>query len=174
MTPFLGQLLLVPFNFAPRGWALCDGRMMAVNQNQALFSILGTTFGGNGVTTFGLPDLRGRAAHSSGQGVGLSSYTLGEVTGVEGVALSIVQIPAHQHPFYATKSAANTDQPAGAMLADTGTALNVYTASPTQANGPMSATAVGSVGSNQSHSNQSPYLVLNWIIALQGIYPTRS
>jgi microcystin-dependent protein len=173
---FLGQLMLVPFGFAPRGWALCAGQLLAINQNQALFSLLGTNYGGNGVTTFGLPDLRGRAAVSSGNGTGLSPYVLGEVVGVENVALSIAQIPAHQHPFSASTNAANSGVPGGNMLADTTSAsLNIYYNTSRMTPGvQMNNVAVGSFGASQPHTNQSPYLVLNWIIALQGIYPSQS
>lgn len=178
MTPFLGQLLLTPWGIVPRGWALCAGQLFQISQNQALFSLLGTFYGGDGIRTFGLPDLRGRAATSSGQGPGLSPYALGETVGLEGVALSIAQIPAHQHTFNGTTNPANTDVPGGNMLADTGSATpppNIYyNVSGMTAGVPMSNLEVGIVGQNQPHQNQSPYLVLNWIIALQGIYPSRN
>src|SRR3954470_21278546 len=96
-SPFIGEIRLFPYNFAPRGWAFCSGQILPISQNTALFSLLGTTYGGNGQTTFALPDLRGRAAISSGQGPGLSSYTIGEVGGVESVTLNTQQMPQHQH-----------------------------------------------------------------------------
>src|SRR5208283_1161549 len=108
MEPFLGEISPVAFSFAPQGWALCNGQLLPIAQNQALFALLGTTYGGNGTTNFALPDLRGRAANSSGQGTGLSGYSIGQVIGVENVSLSIPQIPAHQHSFNATSSAANS------------------------------------------------------------------
>lgn len=173
MTPFLGQLLLVPFSYAPKGWALCAGQLLPINQNQALFALLGTVYGGNGQTTFALPDMRGRAANSSGQGPGLQSYVLGQISGSEAVTLNANQMPQHQHALAATASAATGTLVSGALLADTGGSPNIYVpnGSPGAALDPS---AVSTVGGNQPHGNQSPALVLNWIIALQGIFPSQN
>src|SRR5262245_44407760 len=120
MDPFIGQLMLVPYNFAPRGWALCNGQILPIAQNTALFSLLGTTYGGNGQTTFALPDLRGRVPISSGQGPGLSNYDLGEVGGVETVTLTTTQMPAHGHPVSANSGDPNDSSPANSYPAGNG------------------------------------------------------
>jgi microcystin-dependent protein len=133
--PFIGQIMLFGGNFAPVGWALCNGQLMSIAQNTALFPILGTTYGGNGTTTFALPDLRGRAAVGFGQGPGLSNYDLGQSTGSEMVTLTVAQIPAHSHPVAANAAAANVQSPSGADLAQTvdstrGAVVNTYSTPP--------------------------------------------
>ena len=173
MTPFLGQLLLVPYSYAPRGWALCAGQLLPINQNVALFSVLGTTYGGDGQVTFALPDLRGRAANSLGQGGGLQNYVLGQVLGSETVALNVNQMPQHQHTLGITTGGASGTAPAGALLADTGGSPNIYVPNANPA-GALDPSAVSTVGGNRTHSNQSPCLVMNWIIAMQGIFPSRN
>lgn len=175
MEPFLGQLMCVPFNFAPKGWAICAGQLLPINQNQALFALLGTTYGGDGRVTFALPDLRGRAANSSGQGPGLSFYNLGQVSGAESVTLNQSQMPAHQHAWNATQAAASGTSDANSVLADTGATngLTVYK-SGSQVGGALNATTISNVGGSQAHENRSPYLAQTWIIALQGIFPTRN
>jgi microcystin-dependent protein len=164
--PFIGQLLLVGFNFAPRGYALCNGQLLSIAQNTALFSLLGTTYGGNGQTTFGLPDLRGRVSLHQGQGPGLSSQTIGEVAGVETVTLTTNQIPQHSHQTLANAGLGSTAKPAGAVAAQGGS----Y--SPTSDGTRLADSATA--GGNQPHSVMQPYLVLNWVIALQGLFPSRS
>lgn len=166
--PFIGEIRLFPYNFAPRGWAFCQGQLLSIAQNTALFSLLGTTYGGNGQTTFGLPDLRGRAALSSGQGPGLQPYTLGEQAGVESVTLNSNQMPGHSHPLNATSSEADAGRPANTYLA-AGGAYNEKADGTTLAPG-----AVGSAGGSQPHENRPPVLVLNYCIALEGIYPSRN
>lgn len=160
-NPFLGQLLAVPYNFAPQGWALCNGQLLAITQNTALFSLLGTTYGGNGTTTFGLPDLRGRVPISSGQGPGLSDYFLGEAAGAETTA----GIVAHTHALGANAGLGTTDSPAGAVPAAGGS----YAAS-------GDGTALVPTGSTGSSAIdiRDPYLTINWIIALSGIFPSRN
>jgi microcystin-dependent protein len=165
--PFLGQLMLVPYNFAPRGWALCNGQILPIAQNTALFSLLGTTYGGNGQTTFALPDLRGRVPISSGQGPGLSSYDLGEVGGVEAVTLNNNEMPAHQHGVNANSGDPNDSSPQNSFPAGSGS----YN---TAANTTMNQNMVGISGGSQPHENRQPYLTLNWIIALEGIFPSRN
>lgn len=175
MDPILGQLMLVGFNFAPKGWAFCNGQLMSIAQNSALFSLLGTTYGGDGITTFALPDLRGRVANHFGQGPGLSNYTQGEASGTETVTLLSTEIPAHNHPVYANNTTGNTNSPEGAILAAFGTSLppeGPYTSG--NPNTTLGANAVGPTGGSQPHNNLSPFLTLNYIIATQGIYPSRS
>ena len=162
--PFLGQLLPVAFNFAPRGWALCSGQLLAINQNQALFSLLGTTFGGDGRVTFALPDLRGRIPAHSGGGL-----TLGQQLGEENHTLSLGEMPQHTHPLNASNQTAATNVPTGNVYASE--SWNLYGTTP---NAPMNAGVVTSVGGSQLHSNQQPYLAINWVIALQGIFPSQN
>jgi microcystin-dependent protein len=179
--PFLGQIFMFGGNFAPRGWALCNGQLLAIASNTALFSILGTTYGGDGVTTFALPDLRGRAPLHPGQGPGLSSYVLGEVGGVESVTLVSTQMPAHNHTATVTINAAasplsasddpNNQVPAG------GSGQSVYASVPdgaTKMNAAMTTTVVGTAGGSQPHENRQPFLCVNYIIALEGIFPSRN
>ncbi len=174
MEPFIGQLMLVGFNFAPKGWALCNGQLLSISQNTALFSLLGTTYGGDGITTFALPDLRGRSPIGFGQGPGLSNYVQGEASGTENTTLLVTNMPAHNHSIVANNGTGNTNSPEGAFLAGYGSAMppeGPYTnASP---NTTLNPAAVGVAGQNQPFSILSPFLVLNWIIALEGIYPSR-
>lgn len=164
--PFLGSIVLFAGNFAPRGWAFCNGQILAISQNTALFSLLGTTYGGNGQTTFALPDLRGRAAISAGQGPGLANYSLGESAGEETVTLNVNQIPAHQHAQPASNAEQDTNRPGNAVPAKGG----VYAGSTDGAT--LDPTTIA--GGSQPHDNRSPFLALNYIIALQGIFPSRN
>jgi microcystin-dependent protein len=169
MEPFLGQILLVPYNFAPRGWALCNGQILSIAQNTALFSLLGTTYGGNGQTTFALPDLRGRVPVGSGQGPGLASYDLGAVAGTETVTLLTSEMPAHNHMVQASNgySAATPEN----AFPGSDSATSIYDAA---ANTTMNPMMIGAAGGSQPHENRQPYQVLNYIIALEGIFPSRS
>lgn len=170
MTPFLGQLMLFPFNFPPRGWALCQGQLLPINQYQALFSLLGTTYGGDGRTTFGLPDLRGRTPVSFGNGI-----NLGAKAGEEMHTLNTNEVPLHNHAINGTTAAANAPGPAGNLLAQpSGTGTAIYRQNPTAIDSPLNAATIVSYGGGQPHENRSPYLVLNWCIALQGIFPSRN
>jgi microcystin-dependent protein len=164
--PFLGMIVIFGGNFAPAHWAMCNGQLMAINQNTALFSLLGTQYGGNGTTNFALPDLRGRVPLHFGQGPGLSSYTEGQIGGVESVALSAAQLPAHTHSQPATSGDETTNRPNNAVPARGG----IYGANP---DGSVLA-ATTSVGNNQPHENRQPFLVINYIIALAGIFPARN
>lgn len=163
-TPFLSEIKIVSFNFAPKGWALCNGQLLPINQNQALFSLLGTTYGGNGQTTFALPDLRGRVPVHEGSG-----FTLGQRAGESAHTLNIQELPAHTH----VANANNT-------LADQGSPLNNFWAAqdnPAYATSPnttMTPQAVTSVGGSQPHENRSPFLALLFVIALQGIFPSQN
>ena len=166
--------MCVGFNFAPKGWLLCNGQLLSIAQNTALFSLLGTTYGGDGITTFALPDMRGRAALHWGQGPGLSNYVQGEASGNETVTLLTTEIPQHNHSITASTSDGSTNSPEGAILAAYGSATppsGPYANS--SANTTLSATAVGATGGSQPHNNMQPFLVNNWIIATEGIYPSR-
>jgi microcystin-dependent protein len=166
--PFLGELRLMSFNFAPKGWALCNGQFLPINQNQALFSLLGTMYGGNGQTTFALPDLRGRVPMHVGNG-----HTQGERSGAESVTINIQQLPTHLHVLQASTQAATVGLgPNGNMLA---TARAPAFKEPQGASlTTLSPQAVSSVGGSQPHNNMQPYLALNFCIALQGIFPSRN
>lgn len=168
--PFLGELKLAAFNFPPKGWAFCDGQTLPINQNVALFSLLGTTYGGNGVNTFRLPDLQGRVPLHAGQG----DIPLGTVGGLENVSLIQAELPAHAHGISGTGDLANASAPGGALpAAKPRGGINRY-ASPAAGDTVMAPQAVSPAGGGQPHSNMQPYLVLNWLIALQGIFPSRN
>ena len=178
MDPFIGQITLFPYNFAPSGWALCQGQLLPISQNTALFSLLGTQFGGDGKTNFGLPDMRGRVPIGQGQGPGLTPTTMGEMLGVENVTLLANQSGAHSHAFPAYAVPATANAPAGAAVAEGhatgrgGGAVNTYAAPGTPLG--LAAAQLGPpVGGNQPHNNLQPYLTMNWCIALQGIFPSR-
>ena len=169
--PFIGEIRMFAGNFAPRGWAFCDGQLLAVSQNDALFSLLGTIYGGDGRTTFGLPDLRGRIPVHAGTGPGLSLRRLGEKSGTETVTVTTAQLPAHTHPLQGTGQFADTPNPA--MLAPAkSTTADVYINEAPSVN--LSSSAVTSTGGSQSHTNLMPFLCISFIIALVGIYPSRS
>lgn len=169
--PFVGEIRMFAGNFAPRGWALCDGQLLAVSQNDALFSLLGTIYGGDGQTTFGLPDCRGRIPLHAGHGPGLSERRLGAKGGVEKVTLSINQLPSHTHGVNATPEGASSNSPEGALVADS-PSVDLFTESAPSEN--LSPNAVTSVGGSQSHTNLMPYLCVHFIIALVGIYPSQT
>jgi microcystin-dependent protein len=169
MTPFLGQLMLFPFNFPPKGWTLCQGQLLPINQYQALFSLLGTTYGGDGRTTFGLPDLRGRTPVSMGNGV-----VLGQKAGEEMHTLNSAEVPQHNHAINGTTAGANAPGPGGNLLGQTGTGVAIYRQGGVMIDSPLNAATISNYGGSQSHENRSPYLVLNWCIALQGIFPSRN
>ncbi len=169
--PFLGEVRLFPYNFAPRGWAFCQGQLLPINQNQALFSLLGTTYGGDGRVTFALPDLRGRVPLSSGQGPGLSDYTLGQSGGTEAVTLGVNEMPTHSHPVAANGRQSNRPGPNG-RVPGRASAGDVYAAS---GNGAvMAAETIVPTGGGQPHTNVQPYLAMNYCIALTGIFPSRT
>jgi microcystin-dependent protein len=170
--PFLGELRLFPYNFAPSGWAMANGQILSIAQNTALFSLLGTTYGGNGTTTFQLPDLRGRVPVSMGQSAGLSPYVLGETLGVESVTLTTAEIPAHTHAVNANGAKGNESSPIGSYpAADAAEITAEYSNS---SSGTMNANMLSTVGSSQPHENRQPTLVLTWCIAMQGIFPSRN
>jgi microcystin-dependent protein len=164
--PFLGSITLFAGNFAPAGYALCNGQLLPISQNTALFSILGTTYGGNGVTTFALPDLRGRVPVHAGQGPGLSLYDLGQAAGEETVTLTTAELPPHAHSQTASNAEQTTNRPGNAVPARGG----VYDGT----SDGTTMTPTTTTGSGQPHDNRQPYLTLNYIIALQGIFPSRN
>ncbi len=173
----MATIIMFGGNFAPRGWALCEGQLLPISQNSALFSLLGTTYGGDGRTTFGLPDLRGRVPLGNGNGPGLTPRSLGEKGGTENTTLTVTQMPAHTHPITVkvAVSTANgtTDEPNGNVLA--GTTADNYAAA-NAGNGQLGGVSAteGSAGGNQPFNNMQPYQVLNFIIAMQGVFPSRN
>lgn len=187
--PFVAEIRIFPFNFAPKGWAFCDGQLMPLSQNTALFSLLGTTYGGDGKSTFALPNLQGSAAKHPGQGPGLSLFDLGQIGGAETVTLINSEMPAHQHRFGGTTTTATTagdpaQQPPIPPNAFTSPAGNIWCKTPGGRNGslqlyhPTPNVAVNPncmtpAGGDQPHTNLQPYLILNFCIALQGIFPAR-
>ncbi|RIL06121.1 MAG: phage tail protein [Proteobacteria bacterium] len=167
--PFVGELMLTGHNFCPQGWAEAAGQILSIAQNQALFALLGTTFGGNGQTTFALPDLRGRVAMGVGQGPGLSNRTLGEQGGSETVTLAPSQMPAHTHTAGASTGPGNTSNPTNALPATK--ARTLLYRSGGSATTAMAPEAIQPAGGGQPHPNMPPYLTMTWCIALQGIFP---
>jgi microcystin-dependent protein len=170
---FLGSLMLVPYNFPPKGYAFCQGQVLSIAANTALFSLLGVTYGGNGTTNFGLPDLRGRLAVGQGQASGGSNYVIGQSSGTETVTLATTHTPPHQHGIMGTAAPAAQTNSANDGLARTSPASSIYSAT-TAPLGAMNPNLVIPVGSGRPHTNMMPYTTLNWIIALTGIYPPRS
>ena len=165
--PFLSEIKIVSFNFAPKGWALCNGQLLPINQNQALFALLGTTYGGNGQTNFALPNLRGQVPIHMGNG-----HTLGEAAGATAVTVNIQQLPQHLHFLQASTATATTNAPDNTTLL-AGSAPNDIYNGPANLS-PLIASTVPPVGGSQPHNNMMPYLVLNFIIALQGIFPSQN
>ena len=169
---FLGTIRLVGFDFAPVDWALCQGQALSIAENAALFSLLGTYFGGDGVNTFNLPDLRGRVALGQGQGPGLSNYVQGQAGGVEGVALTAGQAPSHRHTLMAAGNVTTPDPGPSLALGTPAAAVRMYGG--TGAATALAPPSIGPFGSGGAHENRQPYLALNYIIALAGIFPSRS
>jgi microcystin-dependent protein len=164
--PFLSEIRIMSFSFPPKGWALCDGQLLPINQNQALFSLLGTTYGGDGRVNFGLPNLQGRTPIHMGSG-----HTLGERGGEQAHTLSIGELATHLHPLNASATVATDNNPTGNVLGNSNP-NNLYGA--VQNLTPLSAETVSNVGGNQAHLNMQPFLVLNFSIALQGIFPSQT
>ncbi|MBB5207985.1 tail fiber protein [Chiayiivirga flava] len=169
--PFVAEIRIFPFNFAPRGWAWCDGQLLPLSQNTALFSLLGTTYGGNGKSNFALPDLQGRSPMHPGQGPGLSLHDLGETGGSETVTLLESEIPSHSHALQASQADAIERTPAASMPA-TGIGLGLYAAPASIVQ--LSPLALAPAGGDQPHNNLQPYLTLYFCIALQGVFPPRT
>ena len=168
--PFVGEIRMFAGNFAPRGWAFCDGQLLAVSQNDALFSLLGTIYGGDGRTTFGLPDLRGRIPIHAGEGPGLSPRRLGAKAGAEKVTLTVNQLPAHGHTMRGSSDVANEANPNGKVVAESRT-FDLYQTA--DASSDMASGVIANVGGSRSHTNLQPFLCIHYIISLVGIYPSR-
>lgn len=166
--PFLSEIRIMSFNFAPKGWALSNGQLLPINQNQALFSLLGTTFGGNGQTNFALPDIQGRTPIHVG-----SDFTLGEKGGEQAHTVSINEMPTHTHTVNATSITATTNNPSNTLLTAQSTAANLYGSAGSNLVA-MSQAMVGNTGGSQAHLNMQPFLTLNFCIALQGIFPSQT
>jgi len=167
--PFLAEIKIVGFNFAPRNYAFCDGQILPINQNQSLYSLLGTTYGGDGRTTFALPDLRGRTPIHVGRSNGGADHRLGQKSGEETVTLTAAEIPQHSHTARASNDDANAAPPGGNLLAR---ALNLYT--PAASTVDLLGATVANAGGGQAHNNMQPYLAINFCIALQGLFPSRN
>lgn len=177
MQPFLGMVAIFGFNFPPRGWALCNGQLISIAQNSALFALLGTMYGGDGVSTFALPDFRGRVQVGMGTGPGLSNYVQGQVSGTENVTLLSTQMPQHSHVMTASGDGPTQATAAGASLASE-VRGGVNPMPTVYANGATNPVSMGSAttlaGGNQPHNNLQPYLAINYSIATQGIFPSRN
>lgn len=172
--PFIAEIRIFPFNFAPKGWAWCNGQLMPLSQNTALFSLLGTTYGGDGKSNFALPDLRGCAPMHPGQGPGLSLRDLGETGGTEIVTLLDSELPAHSHTLRATTDPAELQAPGPTRSLARSQNANAYKAPAGQPLAPLSAQALSVTGGGQPHNNMQPYLTFYFNIALQGVFPPRS
>lgn len=169
-NPYYGEIRMFAGNFAPQGWAFCDGQLLAISDNDVLFSLIGTTYGGDGVSTFALPDLRGRLPLHQGQGSGLSLRRMGQTGGVENVTLTANQMPAHSHTLRASSAIAGRPTAQNNFLGKS-TNTDIYTGD--APDGSMANTAITTVGGNQPHANIQPYQCINYIISLLGIYPSR-
>ncbi len=170
---FLGEIRVFGFNFPPTGWAQCNGQLLPITQNTALFTLLGTTYGGNGATTFGLPDLQGSVAMQHGQGAGLSDYSLGELGGVDSVTLDPSEIPLHTHAVRGQTSTGNLQEAAPTRSLARSGGATIYTSNASTNLVPMAFQSLGVAGGSQPHDNTSPVLVMNFCIAIQGIFPPR-
>ncbi len=173
--PFLGEIRIFGFNFAPQGWAMCQGQILPIAQNTALFALLGTTYGGNGTSTFALPNFQGRVPVNQGQGAGLSLYNLGQSGGARTVTLNTNQMPAHSHGVQCLAGGGNSNTPINNGFAEVTAGrgmVNLYAA--TSDGTTMNAAALSSVGGGGAHNNMAPYLGVNFCIALQGIVPARN
>jgi microcystin-dependent protein len=169
--PYLGEIKLMPWSFAPRNWAFCAGQLLSISQNTALFSLLGTTYGGNGQTNFALPDLRGRVPiHRDQQG----QYPQGDSSGEEQETLSLSEMPAHNHSFVGTSDASGGVAPTGGTILAGPAPATAGFYGPDTTPTPLSAFSVSTVGGNQAHNNMQPFLAMNYCIALNGIYPSRN
>src|SRR5215469_7195554 len=165
--PYVGEIRMFAGNFAPAGWMFCEGQLLAISDNETLYNLIGTTYGGDGQTTFALPDQRGRLPIHQGNG-----FTLAETGGVEEVTLTVSQIPSHTHPYLASINAAGDQTPANEVVGQTPLSFKLYKASPPTS--AMAPSAIGSTGGSQPHSNFQPYLCINFIISLFGVFPSQT
>jgi microcystin-dependent protein len=174
MNPYLGEIRIFSGNFAPKGWAMCNGQLLSIQSNTALFSLLGTYYGGNGTTTFALPDLRGRLPVHQGQGQGLSPYNIGQIGGNESVTLITQQLPRHNHNVGSFNGPGNSQHPSNANLASTTDANDKMYTSAASDGTTLNTAAMTFNGNSQPHNNLQPYLCMTFIIATVGIYPPRN
>jgi len=174
MDPFVAEIRIFPFNFAPKGWAFCDGQLLPLSQNTALFSLLGTTYGGDGKSNFALPDMQGRAPMHPGQGPGLSLHDLGETGGSETVSLLESEIPSHSHALMASATNSSKPNPIGNSLTRIAANGTPYVAAAGATLSPFADQALAPAGGDQPHNNMQPYLTLSFCIALQGVFPPRT
>ncbi len=174
MEPFVAEIRIFPFNFAPKGWAFCDGQLLPLSQNTALFLLLGTTYGGNGESNFALPDFQGRTPMHPGQGPGLSLHDLGETGGSDTVTLLESEIPSHRHTLMTSNKPGNQAGPASNRALAQPNGANAYHTDTTGNLVTMSGDAVAPAGGGQPHNNMQPYLTLNFCIAMQGVFPPRT
>jgi len=174
MDPFVAEIRIFPFNFAPKGWAFCDGQIMPLSQNTALFSLLGTTYGGDGKSNFALPNMQGNAPMHPGQGPGLSLHDLGETGGSETVSLLESEIPSHTHALMASSTNSSKPSPGGNALTRVQSGATPYAPAAGAPLAQFSGSALAPAGGDQPHNNMQPYLTLNFCIALQGVYPPRT
>jgi microcystin-dependent protein len=170
--PYIGEIRLFGGTFAPVGWSFCNGAVMSISQNSALFTLLSTTYGGDGVNTFNLPNLQGRVPIHQGQGSGLSNYVIGQSGGAETVALITPQLPPHSHPAVGSATGGSTGNPAGATWGNSGIQNNSFGPG-SSANAVMNVGSTANTGSNQPHDNMLPFLAVSFIIALQGVFPSQ-
>ena len=171
-NPFLGEVRAFPFNFAPKGWAFCDGQLLSIAQNTALFALLGTQFGGDGKSTFALPNLQGNVPLDFGQGPGLTFYNMGDSGGAPSITLLTSEMPAHGHNAHCNSTAGNKTKPNGSYWAKDAAGILSEYATPADGN-QMSPQALAIAGNSQPHNNMQPFLTLNFCIALQGVFPAR-
>jgi microcystin-dependent protein len=170
--PFVAEIRIFPFNFAPKGWAFCNGQLLPISQNTALFSLLGTTYGGDGKSTFALPNLEGQAPMHPGQGQGLSLRDLGEMSGVENVTLLVSEMPSHSHAWNASNQDGNDQSPVNELMAGGVGGVSTYAAP--SAIKQFAPNVISIMGGDQPHNNMQPYLTLNFCIAMQGVFPPRT
>jgi microcystin-dependent protein len=172
-TPYIGEIRIFAGNFAPLGWAFCNGSLLSISQNDALYNLIGTTYGGDGVNTFGLPNLVGRVPLCQGQGPGLSNYVMGQLGGPETVTLTTSQLPSHTHQAVGSVQGMAVSSPLNASWGNGSNQQNLYGPG-TSVNATMNAAAIANTGGSQQHDNMLPFLVLSLIIALEGIYPSQT
>jgi microcystin-dependent protein len=174
MNQFVGQIVAVGFNFAPVGWVLCNGQLLSISEYQVLYTLIGTTFGGNGQTNFAVPNLCGRSPLGQGTGAGLPPATVGQAAGTETVTLTLSQIPSHSHPLLASSANGGVTKPASntALASAASTAVDIY--GPPAGNLTLAPTAIGRAGSSQPHENRQPFNTVNYIISTVGVFPSQS